>query len=162
MKKIFLTILCVTYSLISFGQKGTSGFAIKEDLAKGIKTVSTGSSHFADGLTYILIKEKDIKKDKTKYLMKISTTEPYKKTLNNELKASIQFYNGDFITRETKENSGWFNGTFTIEIYDLKKAEEFGIEHFIIEGEKTKIYCIDKNINTDFKNNFTEMVKIQL
>lgn len=162
MKKSILTIAFVAFSLISFGQKSTSGLFIKEDLAKGFKTVSSESSQLADGLTYILIKEKDIMNNKTKYLMKISMTEPFKKTLNSELKASIQFFNGDFITRETKENSGWFNGTFTIEIYNLKRAQESGIEHFIVEGEKTKIYCIDKGINNDFKNTFTGLVKTQL
>ena len=162
MKKNLLTIVLAVFSLISFGQKNSSNLSIKEDLAKGLKTANSESLHFANGLTYVLIKEKNLKDNKTKYLIKISMTEPFKKTLNSELKASAQFYNGDFITRETKENSGWFNGTFTIEIYDLKRAQEFGIEHFIIEGEKTKIYCIDKKVNTDFKNIFAETVKTQL
>ncbi|MDR6843573.1 hypothetical protein [Flavobacterium granuli] len=162
MKKSILTIVLAIFSLISFGQKNTSALNIKENLAKGFKTANSESYPLADRLTYIFVKEKDIKNDKTRYLMEISMTEPLKKTLNSELKASIQFGNGDFITRETKENSGWFNGTFTIEIYNLKRAQEFGIEHFIIEGEKTKIYCIDKIINTDFKNNFAEIVKTQL
>lgn len=162
MKKI-LTVLFLTYSIISFGQKEPSNFNIKEDLAKGTKTANSDSYQLADGLSYVLVKEKDIKNDnKVRYFIKISLKEPLKKTLNNEIKASIQFYNGDFVSRETVENSGWFNGTSTIEIYNLKRAQEYGVEHFIIEAEKTKIYCIDKNINADFKNTFAELVKTQL
>jgi hypothetical protein len=162
MKKKLLTIVLATFSIICFGQKSVSSPKIKEDLAKGLKTANSESSPLADGLTYYLIKEKDIRQDKTKYLMEISMTNPFQKTLNSELKASIQFYNGDFITRETKENSGWFNGSFTIEIHDLKRAQKSGIEHFIIEGEKTKIYCIDKKISEDFKNNFAILAKTKL
>jgi hypothetical protein len=164
MKKTILSLVLTAFSLMSFGQKGPSALTVKEDLAKGTKSVNTESFPLAEGLTYTLVKTKNLKnEDKASYFIKIKMNKPLTKTLNSELKASVEFCNGDFVSkRETEENSGWFNGTFTIGIYNLQRTQEYGIEHFIIEGDKTEIYCIDKEINTAFKNNFAALVNTQL
>jgi hypothetical protein len=164
MKRLALTIAFATYSLLTFGQKEVPEFVKSDDLKTGISRVETNPAPLAPGLTYVFVKEKHKdKKGDVFYFLKITMDHPFTKTLNNELTTDIEFGNGDFVTkRETKENEGWFDGTFTIGMYFIKKTQEFGMAHFIIKGDKTQIYCIDRITNDDYKNKFKELVNIQL
>jgi hypothetical protein len=164
MKKSITTLVFLTYSLLSFGQKAAPTYAKSDDLKTGIRTIQTSPASLTPELTYVLIKEKNkAKNEDSSYFMKITMKNPFTKTLNNELTVDLEIGNGDFVSgREIKENSGWFDGTFTIPIKNVQRAKEFGITHFIIRGEKTQIYCIDKIINADYKKTLKELSNMPL
>jgi hypothetical protein len=164
MKKTITTIVLALYSLLSFGQKGASGFIQNDDLKIGITSIQTNPAPLSPGLTYVLAKEKNnTEKGDVFYSLKITMEHPFTKTLNNELKTDIEFGNGEFESeREIKENSGWFDGTFTLPIKNIQRAKEFGMIHFIIKGEKTQIYCIDDITNKEYMSKIKELIKSKL
>jgi hypothetical protein len=164
MKRNLLTIAFALLSILSFAQKGVSGFTRNEDLKTGTTRIQTTPEPLAPGLTYVLVKEIHLgKTTDIDYSLKITMDKSYTKTLNSELKTDIEFGNGEFdAERETKENIGWFDGTFTLPIEKLQRAKQFGMVHFIIKGEKIQIFCIDEITNEKYKNNLTALVNTSI
>jgi hypothetical protein len=164
MNKNLLTIAFAVFSILSFAQKGPSGFSRNEDLKTGTTRIQTNPEPLAPGLTYVLVKKIHVgKTTDIDYSLKITMDKSYTKTLNSELKTDIEFGNGEFdAERETNENVGWFDGTFTLPIKKLQRAKQFGMVHFIIKGEKTQIFCIDEITNEKYKNNLTALTNTSI
>jgi hypothetical protein len=164
MNKTILSIVFCLFSIVFFGQDTTVEFKRVEDFKKGVVRIETSPEYFSEGLNYSLVKEiKTENPNMISYSLKITMNNAFKKTLNSELKTDIEFGNGDFVSdRETKENEGWFNGTFTIPFKNIQRPKDYGIIHFIIKGEIVKIYCIDEANNIKLKNNIAQLISIPI
>jgi hypothetical protein len=164
MIKLALTILFTTYSLLGFAQKTLSDFTKTKDFKTGICTITHKSLPLAPGLHYTLIKEIDVKNDnKTTYSLKVTMDEPFKKTLNNQLAYSVELGDGTYFeSNPTKENAGWFKGTFTLVLTKPERSATLGVKHVLLHGEKTILYHILESNNVTYKNNLTQLMQEQI
>jgi hypothetical protein len=164
MKKIILSLLLSTFSLLGFAQNTNAQVEKSKDFKTGICTITQKPAELAKGLTYVLTKVIDVKNEnKTTYYLKITMANAFQKTLNKDLTCSAEFEDGTFIdNKQTKEHAGWFKGTLTLEIKRPNVLAESSLKHLLLKGEKTKLYHIEEKEKIMLKNNFNQIIQEQI
>jgi hypothetical protein len=164
MKNYTLIVLFNLVPLFIYAQNKNEQVTKTTDLKTGISVITLESKELTKDLTYVLTKVIDKKNDnKTSYFVKVTMLDPFKKTLNSDLTCSTEFEDGLFIdNKQTKEYSGWFKGTFTLEINRPENAIAKNIKHVLLKGEKIKLYHIEPKEQEIFKNQMARIVQEQI